>query len=280
MDSLSNGQETGETPSHVKKNGKKRAQIVLEPEVVESDEVDDVEDEDNVREEDQDLLEDLPDDTAEIELIHSRLQSLQNLRLPRFGPNLHKLCLRQNHISHLDPSTFGHLTELEELDLYDNKIKHVDDGLDECKKMSVLDLSFNLLRSIPEVLERLPCLQTVYFVQNRISKISYLSNLGATLRSLELGGNRIRKIENLEALVNLEELWLGKNKISKLEGLDSLSKLKILSIQSNRITKLENLSKLENLEEIYISHNGVERLEWLENNVRTNRLIPSFMPDL
>ncbi len=160
MDSLSNGQETGEPPNHVKKNGKKRAQVVLEPEVVESDEVDDVEDEDNVREEDQDLLEDLPDDTAvrtsstnspscssfwltngsrdaaqEIELIHSRLQSLQNLRLPRFGPNLHKLCLRQNHISNLDPSIFGHLTELEELDLYDNKIKHVDDGLDECKKM-------------------------------------------------------------------------------------------------------------------------------------------------
>lgn len=26
-----------------------------------------------------------------------------------------------------------------------------------------------------------------------------------------------QKIENLEALVNLEELWLGKNKISKLE---------------------------------------------------------------
>ena len=27
----------------------------------------------------------------------------------------------------------------------------------------------------------------------------------------------LQKIENLEALVNLEELWLGKNKISKLE---------------------------------------------------------------
>ena len=26
-----------------------------------------------------------------------------------------------------------------------------------------------------------------------------------------------QKIENLEALVNLEELWLGKNKIAKIE---------------------------------------------------------------
>jgi protein phosphatase 1 regulatory subunit 7 len=27
----------------------------------------------------------------------------------------------------------------------------------------------------------------------------------------------VQTIENLEALVNLEELWLGKNKITKLE---------------------------------------------------------------
>ena len=29
--------------------------------------------------------------------------------------------------------------------------------------------------------------------------------------------NKFKKIENLDALVNLEELWLGKNKIAKLE---------------------------------------------------------------
>ena len=75
----------------------------------------------------------------------------------------------------------------------------------------------------------------MYFVQNRISRISGLSCVGQSLVSLELGGNRIRvsysvsyglrmkftnvsqTIENLEALENLEELWLGKNKITKLE---------------------------------------------------------------
>jgi protein phosphatase 1 regulatory subunit 7 len=75
-------------------------------------------------------------------------------------------------------------------------------------------------------------LDTVYFVQNKITTISNLQNL-ENLRSLELGGNRIRvcllywievhcsllpqNIENLDALINLEELWLGKNKIIKLE---------------------------------------------------------------
>jgi protein phosphatase 1 regulatory subunit 7 len=99
----------------------------------------------------------------------------------------------------------------------------------------VLDFSFNLLKSIPETLHYLTSLKTIYFVQNRISKITGLQGMGATLRSLELGGNKLRvslgtassrcclkpartkQIENLDTLVNLEELWLGKNKIAKLE---------------------------------------------------------------
>jgi len=131
-----------------------------------------------------------------------------------------------------------------------------------------LDVSFNLLRAVPKVLSSLSSLQVVYFVQNKITQIDGLGGVGATLRSLELGGNRIRTIENLDALVNLEELWLGKNKIAKLENLSSLKKLKILSIQSNRITKLEGLESLTELEELYLSHNGVERIEGLEDNLK------------
>lgn len=54
-----------------------------------------------------------------------------------------------------------------------------------------LDLSFNLLKSVPDRLEKMPLLSTIYFVQNKISRISGLSSL-VNLRSLELGGNRIR----------------------------------------------------------------------------------------
>jgi protein phosphatase 1 regulatory subunit 7 len=57
---------------------------------------------------------------------------------------------------------------------------------------STLDLSFNNFKAVPPTLHYLTSLKTVYFVQNRISKITSLETLGATLRSLELGGNRIR----------------------------------------------------------------------------------------
>jgi Leucine-rich repeat (LRR) protein len=56
----------------------------------------------------------------------------------------------------------------------------------------VLDLSFNLLRAVPVELLNIPALQTIYFVQNKITRIEYLGHLGASLRSLELGSNRIR----------------------------------------------------------------------------------------
>ena len=56
---------------------------------------------------------------------------------------------------------------------------------------SVLDLSFNVLRAVPDTLEHLTSLKTIYFVQNRISKITGLESV-TTLRSLELGGNKIR----------------------------------------------------------------------------------------
>ncbi|KAF9266606.1 L domain-like protein [Marasmius fiardii PR-910] len=212
-----------------------------------------------------DFLADWPDETEELELVHSRIGSLDELRLPRFAKHLKKLCLRQNHISHLDPEVFQQLTNLEELDLYDNQVKDVGDALNKLSKLTVLDLSFNLFKAIPEGLNHLSSLETAYFVQNKISKIANLNSL-LNLRSLELGGNRIRKIENLESLVNLEELWLGKNKIMKLEGISSLKKLKILSLQSNRITAIEGLDELETLEELYLSHNGVKKLEGLENN--------------
>ncbi len=58
---------------------------------------------------------------------------------------------------------------------------------------SSLDLSYNLIKHVPEELEsHLTSLKTIYFVQNKISHIRNLSGFAATLRSLELGGNRIR----------------------------------------------------------------------------------------
>lgn len=100
---------------------------------------------------DDDLLQHFPDETEvrsrnfshpptyrlpkDLELLHSRIGSLDPLRLSRFAGHLRRLCLRQNSISFLDPAIFHQLTLLEELDLYDNKLKTIGDALDRCSKL-------------------------------------------------------------------------------------------------------------------------------------------------
>ena len=72
----------------------------------------------------------------DLELVHSRIVSLNSLRLERFAGHLKRLCLRQNGISELNPAVFHQLVKLEELDLYDNKIKALGTALTEMTKLT------------------------------------------------------------------------------------------------------------------------------------------------
>ncbi|KAJ4369428.1 kinesin-like nuclear fusion protein [Didymella sp. IMI 355093] len=210
---------------------------------------------------DEDLLDDMPDDEDEIELVHCKIADMCKLRLERFK-QMKRLCLRQNRIQTIDIPDDAAAT-LTEIDLYDNLISHVK-GFDAFTELTSLDLSFNKIKHIKR-LNHLKKLKDLYFVQNKISTIENLDGL-TNLRQIELGANRVREIQNLETLTGLEELWLGKNKITEIKGLDTLTNLKILSIQSNRLRSISGLDKLVNLEELHISHNLLTSLEGLQHN--------------
>ncbi|KAF2751114.1 protein phosphatase 1 regulatory subunit 7 [Sporormia fimetaria CBS 119925] len=212
---------------------------------------------------DEDLLDDVPEDEEDIDLVHCRVESIPALRLERFK-KLKRLCLRQNHIEHVEiPAELA--PTLEEIDLYDNLISHIR-GFDAFTNLTTLDLSFNKIKHIKR-LSHLSKLRDLYFVQNKISTIEGLDGL-SELRNLELGANRIREITNLDSLTSLEQLWLGKNKITSLTGLPPLPALKILSIQSNRLSSIPSLSHLPQLEELHISHNKLTRISGLESNTQ------------
>ncbi|KAK9455778.1 hypothetical protein V1511DRAFT_521402 [Dipodascopsis uninucleata] len=213
---------------------------------------------------DSELVEGLPLDVSAIDFVQMRIQSMIDLDLSRFQ-YLENLCLRENLITVIE-GLENASPVLKELDLYDNRIKHIE-NLENTPFRDVienLDLSFNKIKAISNV-NKLKNLRNLYFVQNKISKIENLDGLD-NLVNLELGGNRLRVLENLDNLSSLQELWVGKNKITKLQGFASLSNLKILSIQANRIVKLEGLEDLRSLEELYISHNGIETIGGLEKN--------------
>ncbi len=208
-------------------------------------------------------------DTRELELIHSKVTSIQALGLDHFT-NIKTLGLRQNFIAEIEalPPT------LADLDLYDNRIKHIS-GLDHVN-LENLDLSFNKIKHIRH-LNHMTELTNLYFVQNKIGKIENLEGL-PKLRNLELGANRIREMENLDSLTGLEELWLGKNKISRLQGVSSLVRLQILSLQSNRLTEISGLENLKSLREFYVSHNAITKITGLEANTQLRVLDISANP--
>lgn len=92
-----------------------------------------------------------------------------------------------------------------------------------------------------------------YITDGFIRKISKQNNLTRihTLSFNTLRDKKIRYIENLQALINLETLDLSNNIIEKIDGLKTLKKLKSLSLSNNfinSITNLEELTRLENLD--------------------------------
>jgi hypothetical protein len=56
------------------------------------------------------------------------------------------------------------------------------------------------------------------------------------LTHLYLQHNAITKIENLEALQNLQKLYLGYNNIIVVEGLENMKKLQELHIENQKIS--------------------------------------------
>ncbi|AAS52788.1 AER104Wp [Eremothecium gossypii ATCC 10895] len=220
---------------------------------------------------DSELTADLPEDTTVIDLVHLKIESLEALDLHRFK-KLERLYLRQNLIESISEVEVLPAETVEELDLYDNRIKHISRNVNKLVNLKSLDLSFNKIKNIKNI-DKLTKLERVYFVQNKIAVIENLNTLG-NLKSLELGGNRIAEIgpESLQGLGGLEEIWLGKNSISRLANLQYLKNLKILSIQSNKLRNIEGLDELENLEELYLSHNFIEHIEGLEKNTKLTTL--------
>eukprot|EP00796_Vickermania_ingenoplastis_P004674 gene4674-3368_t len=234
--------------------------------------------------------------------IHAEVIDIPNVRLFSFDEiNLHgmdrctNLLLRKNLLHKLTPFP-AHLAErLEELDLFDNKIKKIgdffesegcpdeeapvkEDGVVPLTKVPKpggafphlvkLDLSYNQIKNISGLDTLGPCLKELYLVENKIKHISGLEAL-VNLELLELGGNQISSIgDALHTLRSLKQLWLGKNKISSIgTSLVNLHNLELLSLQANRIVEISPESFPEgahpNLKEAFFSENGIEVIQHL-----------------
>uniref|UniRef100_A0AC34F4C7 Protein phosphatase 1 regulatory subunit 7 n=1 Tax=Panagrolaimus sp. ES5 TaxID=591445 RepID=A0AC34F4C7_9BILA len=157
----------------------------------------------------------------------------------------------------------------EEVDLVRQRLTDLGD-LSFLKSAKVLNLRWNRLTKIQGL--NIPTLTELILYDNQIKKIENLDLL-VNLKYLDLSYNRIEKMENLDGLEKLEKLYVCRNKISKIEGLENLKNLKVLEFGDNRIERIENLESLINLEELHLGANQIKIIENLECLSSTLKLL-------
>ena len=138
-----------------------------------------------------------------MDLTANRLKSIDPRLLSL--PSLRTLSLRQNLVDDVRPLVqLASLPTLEILILHDNYLKSYPAG-DEWSlpALTKLDLSFNQLRDVSLPSTSYPVLRELYLAQNKIKRVP--EHLPTTLRTLELGSNRLKTLEGGRGDLHVEE---------------------------------------------------------------------------
>ena len=81
---------------------------------------------------------------------------------------------------------------------------------------------------------------------------------------LNLFNNKIKKIENLDGLVNLQTLILSFNEIEEIEGISKNTSLIKLDLNHNFIRFIRNLESLGTLTHLDLRHNWIADISCLD----------------
>lgn len=136
-------------------------------------------------------------------------------------------------------------------------------GFAQClQNLVFLDLTDNQIERI-SCLDGLTSLTVLLLGKNRINDISGVVSVKATLRVLDLHGNKITTIaQKICQLHELKSLNLAANNLRQIHEDDfkGLAQLKELNIKRNRIKKLNGFNDLHSLERLWMCHNDIEKV--------------------
>ncbi|XP_043553199.1 leucine-rich repeat-containing protein 9 [Chiloscyllium plagiosum] len=117
--------------------------------------------------------------------------------------------------------------------------------------------------------ERPRCLSLLNCAQNltQLSKkkpnpsVDQSTNWFSTITTLNLDGQNLSRLTNLDRLENLRWASFNNNIIHRFEGLDHCLQLEELSLEDNFISELEGISKLMKLTRLNLGNNQLKSLE-------------------
>lgn len=227
----------------------------------------------------------------ELEYLYLSHNDIKDISFLENIKNLKALDISDNKIQSIE--SIGYLinsgeVNLKVLDLAHNKIESIE-SLRYFINLEEVDLRFNEFCDI-RVLGNLKNLNTIILddftvgnkkivcrdakhlvnleklkilIGGRLKNIDKLYNL-KNLERLDLSYNNLKDINFLNGLKNLKILNLSKNEIENMDGIKNCEKLVSLGLASSKIEKIEILENLKNLEEIDLSDNkliGIEELK-------------------
>ncbi|EQB61329.1 protein phosphatase 1 regulatory subunit 7-like protein [Vairimorpha apis BRL 01] len=170
-----------------------------------------------------------------------------------------KIELRRNQISEMN---FEYSEKTKYLDISDNKIKEMC-NLKNLPNLIYLDLSYNLFKKINVEIFKL---EELYLIGNDIEKITL--PILPNLRILDLAGNNICQIENLNYIKNVKHLDklqifdLQNNLIEKLDCFVLPLSLKCIMLSDNKKLKsLDNIKLLNHLEVVGLERTNIKNIE-------------------
>ena len=169
----------------------------------------------------------------------SPLTTLANLRAGRLAGATH-LDLRRCALDEFPREIFALADTLTMLDLSGNRLRTLPDDLARLRALRTLFCSDNLFETLPAVLGSCPELDLVGFKANAIAQVP-VEALSAKLRWLILSDNRVAAMpETLGDCRGLRKLALAGNRLAALPaGIANCESLELLRLSANRFATIE-----------------------------------------
>lgn len=170
---------------------------------------------------------------------------------------IRRLAARCNRLSNM--THWGYLTNLQYLDISGNQLESLS-GLGHLIHLREVTADDNQIENLDGVSE-LDALLKLRLRRNKLQKVDFSSTQLQRLTHLDLCGNNIKQIQNLETLPALERLQLDENPLHQgLPVLQHQRRLEFLSLRKCSLQQLD-VSMMPYLRELHLDDNRLVSVE-------------------